>query len=87
MDQKIQQVQITKALSRIEHELSELKNSNKKLQKRISELEFENYYPPVSKIKKSYIKKIKKIDSEIKRGKYNTYKSVKEFDRAIKTRL
>jgi hypothetical protein len=79
-----EQVQIARKLDRMEQALDEIREVNKELLKRMEDLEFESYYPPENKIKKSYIKKMEKIDSELKSGKYHTYKNIQELDRAIR---
>lgn len=84
MTYEAQQVQIVKTLNRIEHELQMFK---KEVMNKIEELEDEVYYPIESQIKKSYIKKIAKIEKEMKKGKYHTYKSIKDLDAAIKATI
>jgi len=86
MNGKGEQIQIVRKLDKLEQELNELRDLNKELLKRLEELEFESYYPPESKIKKSYIKKIAKIDEELKRGKYHTYKTFEDFEKAMGAR-
>jgi hypothetical protein len=70
----------------IQRELKDMKKQLLVLNKRIAILESESY-PSETKIKSSYIKKIAKANRELKEGKYNTYGSVKELDKAIRSRL
>ncbi len=70
------QVQIVRKLDRIERQVAEVL-------KMVEGLELETNYPPESMIRKSYIRKLAKIDKEIKAGKYHTYKNVEEFKKAI----
>ena len=79
MDMTAEQVQI-------QRELRNMKRQLVVLNKRIAILESESY-PPESKIKRSYIRKIAKVNRELKEGKYNTYRSVKELDKAIRSKL
>ena len=46
-------------------------------------LELETNYPPESMIRKSYIRKLAKIDKEMKAGKHHTYKNFREFDKFL----
>jgi hypothetical protein len=70
----------------VQRELKNVKKQLLVLNRRISILESESY-PPESKIKSSYIRKIAKVNRELRGGKYNTYRSVKELDEAIRSRL
>ncbi len=70
------QIQIVKKLDKIERQIEEM-------MKVVEGLELETSYPPESRIRKSYAKKLAKIDREMKAGKYHTYKSVEEFERAV----
>ncbi len=72
----ISQVQIVRKLDRIERQVAEVL-------KMVEGLELETSYPPESRIRKSYVKKLAKIDKEMKAGRYHTYKNAEEFDKAI----
>ncbi len=79
-----QQIQLSRKLDRLEEEISRLSDLNKEILKRINELELESNYPPENKIRKSYIKHIKKIDRQLEAGNYKVYKTFEEFERAVK---
>jgi restriction endonuclease S subunit len=79
-----EQVQIVKKLDRMDQKIDELEGFTKELLKRLDELEFESYYPPETKIRKSFIRNVRKAEKEIQNGKYHTYNSVKEMDEAIR---
>lgn len=69
----------------IDRELKNMKKQIFVLTKRIYALELESY-PSERKIKKSYIKKMAKLNKELEEGKYNNYRSVEELDKAIRSR-
>jgi hypothetical protein len=50
---------------------------------RIEEKIDENVYPPESAIKPEFIKRVKKAQADIKKGKGKTYDSMDDFIRAI----
>jgi hypothetical protein len=52
---------------------------------RIEEKIEENVYPPESAIKPEFIKKVKKAQTDIKKGKGKTYNSIDDFFKEIKT--
>ena len=78
-----EQIQIVKKLGKMEQELNALRSFNKELLKRLEELEFENYYPPESKIKKSYTKKFNAIEKRIKQGHAIHYKTFEDFAKDV----
>jgi hypothetical protein len=52
---------------------------------RIEEKIDENVYPPESAIKPEFIKKIKKAQADIKKGKGKTYNSIDDFFKEIES--
>ena len=52
---------------------------------RIEEKIDENIYPPESAIKPEFIKKIKKAEADIKKGKGKTYNSIDDFFKEIES--
>ena len=50
---------------------------------RIEEKIDENVYPPESAIKPEFVKRVKKAQADIKKGKGKTYDSMDDFIRAI----
>ena len=50
---------------------------------RIEEKIDENVYPPESAIKLEFIKKVKKAQADIKKGKVKTYNSIDDFFKEI----
>ena len=58
------QVQMVKKLDKMEQQLEEVL-------KRVQDLELEMNYPLESKIKKSYINRLKKIEKSVKSGQLN----------------
>ncbi len=76
MAQNTAQVQIAKKLDRMERQIEQVL-------KRVEGLEFELSYPPESKMKKSYLNKLKKIEKSIKAGNVIRYNNFIDFVKAV----
>lgn len=76
MAQSTVQVQMVKKLDKMEQQLEEVL-------KRVQDLELEMNYPLESKIKKSYINRLKKIEKSVKSGQVIRYNSFVDFVKAV----
>jgi len=77
MAQNAVQVQIVRKLDRMERQIENVL-------KRVEGLEFElSYPPPESKMKKSYINKLKKIEKSVKTGHVIHYNSFIDFVKSV----
>jgi len=76
MAQGAVQVQIVRKLDKMAQQIEEVL-------KRVEGLEFELSYPPESKIKKSYMNKLKKIEKSVKAGHVIRYNSFIDFVKAV----
>ena len=76
MSQSASQVQIVRKLDRMEQQLEEVL-------KRVQSLELETVYPPESKMKRSYINRLKKIEKSVKAGHVIHYNNFVDFVKAV----
>lgn len=67
---------MVKKLDKMEQQLEEVL-------KRVQDLELEMNYPLESKIKKSYINRLKKIEKSVKSGQVIRYNSFVDFVKAV----
>lgn len=70
------QVQIVKKLNKMSQQLDEVL-------KRVEDLEFELSYPPESKIRKSYVNKLKRIERSVKAGHVIRYNGFDDFAKDV----
>ena len=70
----------TPGSQKIERILSDILVKLERIEEKIDEA----VYPPESAIKPAYVKRIKKIDAELRQGKAKTYPSIEDFIRNIK---
>jgi len=63
----------------VEQMLSDIVSRLERIEEKIDE----NVYPPESAIKPEFIRRVKKAQADIKKGKGKTYGSMDEFIRAI----
>jgi len=64
---------------KVEQMLSDIVTRLERIEEKIDE----NVYPPESAIKPEFIKRVKKAQADIKKGKGKTYESMDAFIRAI----